>query len=124
MNQKASDLFRVCDKEDKGFVTKRDMQRMRSLDGGGISAAMDPEQLESVFDTLDIDGNGYLTLDEFAAGFQHFLGVPDDSACLDRIETLEVKPKCKMQLLYNIVYRRNIDAVNLQSSNDLSHYLI
>ena len=76
MNQKAADLFRVCDKEDKGFVTKRDMQRMRSLDDS-FAGGLDPDQLESVFDTLDEDGNGYLTLEEFSAGFQHFVGVPD-----------------------------------------------
>ena len=78
MTQNAADLFRICDKEDKGFVTKRDMQRMRKLDDD-MSCSMDPEQLESVFDTLDIDGNGYLTFDEFAAGFQHFLGVSNDA---------------------------------------------
>ena len=76
MNQKAADLFRVCDKEDKGFVTKRDMQRMRSLDDS-FAGGLDPDQLESVFDTLDEDGNGYLTLEEFSAGFQHFVGTPD-----------------------------------------------
>ena len=75
MDQKASDLFRICDKEDKGFVTKRDMQRMRNLEDG-FAGGMDPEQLESVFDTLDSDGNGYLTLEEFSAGFQIFIGVP------------------------------------------------
>ena len=76
MDQKAADLFRTCDKEDKGFVTKRDMQRMRTLDDG-FAGSMDPEQLECVFDTLDLDGNGYLTLDEFSEGFQHFIDVPD-----------------------------------------------
>lgn len=30
---------------------------------------LDPEQLELVFDSLDADGNGYLTFDEFIHGF-------------------------------------------------------
>ena len=46
----------------KGFVTKRDMQRMRK------EFPLEPEQLESVFDTLDDDHNGYLTLEEFTEG--------------------------------------------------------
>ncbi|CDQ72785.1 unnamed protein product [Oncorhynchus mykiss] len=31
------------------------------------------EELENVFDTLDSDGNGYLTLEEFSLGFSEFL---------------------------------------------------
>ena len=30
---------------------------------------LEPEQLEIVFDSLDADGNGYLTFDEFIQGF-------------------------------------------------------
>lgn len=30
---------------------------------------LEPEQLELVFDSLDADGNGYLTFDEFIQGF-------------------------------------------------------
>ena len=55
-------LFRTCDQEDKGFITKRDMLRLRK------DMDMEPEQLEDVFDTLDVDGNGYLTLNEFSQG--------------------------------------------------------
>ena len=70
LSAKASDLFSLCDAEDKGFVTKRDMQRMRSE-----LPDLDPEQIESVFDTLDGDSNGYLTLEEFTEGFGAFLGL-------------------------------------------------
>jgi Ras and EF-hand domain-containing protein len=92
MDQKAADLFAICDKEDKGFVTKRDMQRMLNLDDG-IFGCMEPDQLESVFDALDSDGNGYLTLEEFSEGFQHFNGVPDGPESLTESGIVEVSTK-------------------------------
>jgi len=56
---KAEELFNLCDTEQKGFIIKKDMQRLR--EGLGV----EPEQLEDVFDSLDVDHNGYLTLEEF-----------------------------------------------------------
>ncbi|KAH9504970.1 EF-hand calcium-binding domain-containing protein 4A [Bulinus truncatus] len=61
------ELFRLCDKEEKGFITKTDMQRLRS------ELPVSPDQLEVVFDSLDNDGNGYLTLEEFTDGFSQLL---------------------------------------------------
>ena len=69
LEQKAADLFAICDLEDKGFVTKRDMQRLKN------ELPLGPDQLENVFDALDQDANGYLTLDEFTRGFEGFLGI-------------------------------------------------
>ncbi|EFX74347.1 hypothetical protein DAPPUDRAFT_251839 [Daphnia pulex] len=89
---RAQHLFAICDKEEKGFVTKRDMQQMLAAEvktcyilGFTISVCvgrfhhgitrmqhemmLEPEQLELVFDSLDADGNGYLTFDEFIQGF-------------------------------------------------------
>ena len=68
MEVDCEELFKACDLEDKGFVTKRDMMRLRQ------EMDMDPDQLERVFDTLDVDGNGYLTLNEFSQGFRQFTG--------------------------------------------------
>lgn len=34
---------------------------------------LEPEQLELVFDSLDADGNGYLTFDEFIQGFGNII---------------------------------------------------
>ena len=63
MVAKAHELFVLCDKEKKGFITKRDMLRLQP------ELHLGPEQLEAVFDSLDDDKNGYLTLEEFTEGF-------------------------------------------------------
>ncbi|CAF1086593.1 unnamed protein product [Didymodactylos carnosus] len=66
---KAEELFRACDIEEKGFIIKKDMQRLKDELG------FPPEQLEDVFDSLDCDHNGYLTLEEFTSGFGMFLNI-------------------------------------------------
>ncbi|KAM3608793.1 uncharacterized protein V6R79_004842 [Siganus canaliculatus] len=67
IQEKTHEFFQMCDIENKGFITRRDMQRLN----GGLP--LSAEELENVFDTLDSDGNGYLTLDEFSSGFSEFL---------------------------------------------------
>ncbi|XP_036374436.1 ras and EF-hand domain-containing protein homolog [Megalops cyprinoides] len=67
MLEKTQEFFQICDIEDKGFITRRDMQRLHG------ELPLSAEELENVFDTLDADGNGYLTLEEFSSGFSHFL---------------------------------------------------
>ncbi|KAM9312912.1 EF-hand calcium-binding domain-containing protein 4B [Gastrophryne carolinensis] len=70
---KAHEFFQICDIEDKGFITRGDMQRLH----GELPLSL--EELENVFGTLDADGNGSLTLEEFTTGFSQFLhgdGIP------------------------------------------------
>nr|XP_012638605.1 EF-hand calcium-binding domain-containing protein 4B isoform X3 [Microcebus murinus]XP_012638607.1 EF-hand calcium-binding domain-containing protein 4B isoform X3 [Microcebus murinus]XP_012638608.1 EF-hand calcium-binding domain-containing protein 4B isoform X3 [Microcebus murinus] len=65
--RKAQEFFQTCDAEGKGFIARRDMQRLHK------ELPLSLEDLEDVFDALDADGNGFLTPEEFATGFSHFL---------------------------------------------------
>ena len=64
---RASELFKMCDLDDKGFINKYDIQRIK--EPFGFSA----EALEQVFELLDTDNNGYLTPHEFTLGFSKFM---------------------------------------------------
>ncbi|XP_029009714.1 EF-hand calcium-binding domain-containing protein 4B [Betta splendens] len=65
--EKTHEFFQMCDIENKGFINRRDMQRLNG------ELPLSAEELDKVFDTLDSDSNGYLTLDEFSSGFSEFL---------------------------------------------------
>ena len=89
MVAKAHELFKACDKEEKGFICKRDMQRLQA------ELPLSPEQLEDVFDSLDDDNNGFLTLEEFTEGFGKLL-----VNLLDNEYFMKVKLICLGHLFY------------------------
>ncbi|VDP06757.1 unnamed protein product [Soboliphyme baturini] len=60
----AKEFYNICDQEGKGYVVKSDMTRLHT--------ELDPltdEQLQDIFEILDLDNNKYLTVDEFIDGF-------------------------------------------------------
>ncbi|KAK2859007.1 hypothetical protein Q5P01_003627 [Channa striata] len=64
---KTKEFFQTCDVEGKGFITRKDMRRLHS------ELPLSAEELEDVFDSLDSDHTGYLTLEAFSSGFSQFL---------------------------------------------------
>ncbi|XP_009298523.1 EF-hand calcium-binding domain-containing protein 4B [Danio rerio] len=67
MVDKLKDFFHICDSEGKGFITRTDMRRLHK------ELPLTAEELENVFDSLDVDKNGFLTLGKFSSGFSSFL---------------------------------------------------
>ncbi|XP_075030100.1 ras-related protein Rab-44 [Calonectris borealis] len=66
--QRVQDFFRERDKDQAGFVTRSDMQKLQEED---FPCSM--EELELVFDGLDAAGTGRLSTEEFTAGLRQFL---------------------------------------------------
>uniref|UniRef100_A0A8C4N7K9 EF-hand domain-containing protein n=1 Tax=Eptatretus burgeri TaxID=7764 RepID=A0A8C4N7K9_EPTBU len=78
---RARELFKLCDTEEKGFVTKHDMQHFH----GELNLSQ--EQLDAAFDSLDVNGHGFLTLKEFTSSLGMFFRI-----CLHTLEFLHILP--------------------------------
>ncbi|XP_041637046.1 EF-hand calcium-binding domain-containing protein 4B-like isoform X2 [Cheilinus undulatus] len=78
--EKTKEFFRTCDVEGKGFITRTDMRRLHR------ELPLSAEELEDVFDSLDTDHKGYLTLEAFSSGFSQFLHGRRISVADDQIQ--------------------------------------
>ncbi|KAM6895356.1 EF-hand calcium-binding domain-containing protein 4B [Xenentodon cancila] len=65
--EKTKEFFQTCDVEGKGFITRTDMRRLHR------ELPLSAEELEDVFESLDTDRAGYLTLEAFSSRFSQFL---------------------------------------------------
>ncbi|KAF4091676.1 hypothetical protein AMELA_G00039910 [Ameiurus melas] len=113
--EKSQEFFQICDTEDKGFVTRRDMQRL--LGEFPLSA----EELENVFDTLDTDGNGYLTPEEFSSGFSEFIFGPAASAVTPQPAPKHFTEPISPDLLYQSQWE---DKLNVIEDDEEKHFCV
>lgn len=71
LKERATELFSLCDSEQKGFITQNDLVHVITE----LGLPLESKQVEQAFTKLDNDQNGYLTLEEFTEGFGLFLGI-------------------------------------------------
>ncbi|XP_077565813.1 EF-hand calcium-binding domain-containing protein 4B isoform X1 [Stigmatopora nigra] len=78
---KTKEFFQTCDADGRGFITRTDMRRLHR------ELPLSAEELEDVFDSLDTQRSGYLTLEAFSLGFSQFLHGRRISVSEDPIRT-------------------------------------
>uniref|UniRef100_A0A3B3BLH6 small monomeric GTPase n=1 Tax=Oryzias melastigma TaxID=30732 RepID=A0A3B3BLH6_ORYME len=83
---KTKEFFQTCDVEGKGFLTRSDMRRLHR------EVPLSAEELEDVFDSLDMDHAGYLTLEAFSSRFSRFFLSPHSANAYFFVKTAEVIP--------------------------------
>ncbi|XP_014663685.1 PREDICTED: EF-hand calcium-binding domain-containing protein 4B-like [Priapulus caudatus] len=67
--QKARELFDLCDRQETGYITRTGIMRLEG------ELPLTASQLCDVFDLLETDNRGFLTLKEFTKGFIGFMDV-------------------------------------------------
>ena len=115
LRTRALELFKICDIENKGFINRKDFLRLKD------SLGESPEILEEYFDSLDCDGNGFLTLDEFISAFSNSIdndsgnssvqNQEDDDVFKETMESLGV-PNHLIEKFVNL-FNRPINVLNL-----------
>lgn len=69
LTEKIIELFHFCDVENKGYVVKADLYRLKDELG------LDERDVDYAFDQLDTNQDSFLSMEEFTTGFGLFIGV-------------------------------------------------
>lgn len=81
LHEQATRLFKLCDYDNKNYITREDLLTLSN------ELELPEDLINEVYDRLDINNNGYLTLREFVTGFGLFLGLEreegNDTTILD-----------------------------------------
>ena len=77
LTEKIVELFHFCDVENKGYVARGDLYRLRDELGLEFS------DIDNAFDELDTNGDSFLSMEEFTTGFGLFVGVAQSRATTD-----------------------------------------
>ena len=113
--RKITELFHICDKEDKGYVTRDDMYRLTDELG------LNDEEIENAFDQLDTDGDNILTLEEFITGFGLFLGVEQPQLKMVASSS-DIKPDFAFQV-FNLIDKEDKGHITKQDLYESTHTL-
>ncbi|XP_048404461.2 EF-hand calcium-binding domain-containing protein 4B isoform X2 [Stegostoma tigrinum] len=95
--EKSREFFQICDREEKGFINRADMQHLQT------ELSLSSNELQDVFNALDADQNGSLTLEEFTTGFSQFLF--GEKIVVDKLKRRQDQPEslyldqCTQQLV-------------------------
>lgn len=74
LTERITELFHFCDVENRGYVTKQDLYRLKDeLD-------LDERDVDNAFLQLDTNHDNFLSLEEFTTGFGLFIGVEQQPA--------------------------------------------
>ena len=94
--EKIRDLFHICDKTNKGYVTRKDLYRLKDELG------LTDHDVENAFDQLDTDKDNILTMKEFTTGFGLFLGLENPPTTPINTISADFKPDFAFQV-FNLI---------------------
>lgn len=84
LKERAVELYNLCDQDGKGYITESELQGVIAE----LGLPLDANQVKQTFNELDDDENGYLTLEEFTAGFGLFPGIHSDDEDNSELEEI------------------------------------
>merc|ERR1711953_951952 len=87
------------EKEEKEAAAKLQKEKEVKEEAERAKKARDADQLRTLFQQIDLDGNGVLNFEEFQRAFQAAGGLGDISTAKEVLETAKGKKESEMSLL-------------------------